>query len=484
MQIIIGIDLKNDTRKATIEELKIQNPHLVYSTELIDIDCLKKILYLSKEDKINSDTIYKLIKEKITDIRKTNKAIVIIDNNINEINNILKDLKITSKYDITSLYDYYINDHEEINIEQITKIIKNEMKKKVLKLDDNRYIFGIGGLSESGKSSTGEILLKKYGIPNFKFNYINDVVKKTYGLGEEDDLFDNNREFSSILVIDEISHMMKRMYYWNIISIESLHSIINTKIMKEVFPNNFIVLYLKANKSIRTYRNSLDLDNDIEKSEEEIKKKDIIKKSRGADQIERIANFIIDNNGDIVELDNKLYNIIKCVKGGFIKMKNRAGGMLIEDGKILLMHRIKNIDGVVNEYYVVPGGGMEEGETIEETTKRELKEEMGIEVELLSSEPLFALSEEKGIQYFSLIKKISGEIGTGTGPEFSDPSYANRGFYGPEMVEIKDIISGKIKMVPDEIREEFIKLVSNLEFDNLNSNNLASKPVKVLKRNK
>ena len=36
----------------------------------------------------------------------------------------------------------------------------------------------------------------------------------------------------------------------------------------------------------------------------------------------------------------------------------------------------------LNEYYVIPGGGQEDGETIEQATLREIKEELGIEVEL------------------------------------------------------------------------------------------------------
>ena len=59
-------------------------------------------------------------------------------------------------------------------------------------------------------------------------------------------------------------------------------------------------------------------------------------------------------------------------------MRNRAGGLLIENGKILLIHRIKNINGERKEYYVVPGGGIEEKENIKEATIRELKEETGL----------------------------------------------------------------------------------------------------------
>ena len=48
-------------------------------------------------------------------------------------------------------------------------------------------------------------------------------------------------------------------------------------------------------------------------------------------------------------------------------MRNRAGGLLIENGKILLIHKIKNINGERKEYYVVPGGGIEEKENIKGT---------------------------------------------------------------------------------------------------------------------
>ena len=155
-------------------------------------------------------------------------------------------------------------------------------------------------------------------------------------------------------------------------------------------------------------------------------------------------------------------------------MRNRAAGLLIENGKLLLIHRIKKIDGVMKEYYVVPGGGIEENENIEMATIRELKEEVGIDVELLSNEPLLTLRQVNGNQYFSIIKKIGGTIGTGTGPEFTDPSYANMGFYKAEMIPIKDIIDGKINMVPKVIKDEFIRIINalNIDISIINSNNL------------
>lgn len=143
-------------------------------------------------------------------------------------------------------------------------------------------------------------------------------------------------------------------------------------------------------------------------------------------------------------------------------MRNRAGGLLIENGKILLIHRIKNINGERKEYYVVPGGGIEEKENIKEATIRELKEETGLNIKLIKDEPLITLKTEKGNQYFSLINKVSGVLGTGDGPEFSDPVYKNMGEFILEFIDINDIIEMKINMVPDKVRMGFIECTKSL----------------------
>ena len=143
-------------------------------------------------------------------------------------------------------------------------------------------------------------------------------------------------------------------------------------------------------------------------------------------------------------------------------MRNRAGGLLIENGKILLIHRIKNINGERKEYYVVPGGGIEEKENIKEATIRELKEETGLNIKLIKDEPLITFKTENGNQYFSLINKVSGVLGTGDGPEFNDPAYKNMGEFILEFIDINDIIEMKINMVPDKVRMSFIECTKSL----------------------
>ena len=72
----------------------------------------------------------------------------------------------------------------------------------------------------------------------------------------------------------------------------------------------------------------------------------------------------------------------------------RVAGIIFMDGGIALMHRVgvlKRKD--IQEYYTFPGGGLEEGEILEEGTIREIKEEFGIEVKVIKK--LYEMESEK-----------------------------------------------------------------------------------------
>ena len=89
-------------------------------------------------------------------------------------------------------------------------------------------------------------------------------------------------------------------------------------------------------------------------------------------------------------------------------MRQRAAGIIIQDEKILLLHRQKN--GEI--YYITPGGGLEEGETPEQAAKREIKEETNLDVEI--GELIFKFNGVYGYpEYFFLVKNIQGEARLG-----------------------------------------------------------------------
>lgn len=133
-----------------------------------------------------------------------------------------------------------------------------------------------------------------------------------------------------------------------------------------------------------------------------------------------------------------------------------AGIVPMEDG-FALMHRkdvLRNPD--IKEYYVFPGGGQEGDESFEEGTIREIQEEFGINVRIIKK--LYEEESEKFNQktIYYLCEYISGEFGTGTGPEFSnDPKYIDSGKFIPEIVKRQDIEN--IPLMPPEIKEKFVK---------------------------
>lgn len=48
-----------------------------------------------------------------------------------------------------------------------------------------------------------------------------------------------------------------------------------------------------------------------------------------------------------------------------------------------MFRRKKKEDGSYQEYYAIPGGGLEENETLKENVIREIKEELNIDIEIL-----------------------------------------------------------------------------------------------------
>jgi len=59
-------------------------------------------------------------------------------------------------------------------------------------------------------------------------------------------------------------------------------------------------------------------------------------------------------------------------------MRQRASVMILRDQQLLLIKRQKHGE----TYYTLPGGGIEAGETPEQAAHREIKEELGVEIQL------------------------------------------------------------------------------------------------------
>ena len=117
-------------------------------------------------------------------------------------------------------------------------------------------------------------------------------------------------------------------------------------------------------------------------------------------------------------------------------MRIRAGVILIEDNKLALIERHRA--GL--DYFVFPGGGVDDGESPEQGAIREAMEELGIEVSIKQKIAEIHFGRTSKHVYF-LVARVSGEFGSGTGEEFtdSDPDHPEEGIYIPIWMPIEEL---------------------------------------------
>lgn len=130
----------------------------------------------------------------------------------------------------------------------------------------------------------------------------------------------------------------------------------------------------------------------------------------------------------------------------------RVAVVAIKNRKILLIHRFK--DG--RDFWVIPGGSVESGESLEEAGKREIEEETGLEAEI--GEKLWEHENDyygDGIrkEYYFLAKSISDGIPEMLGEELLRMSEQNK--FEPQWVALDKV--KEINLVPEVIKEIIIE---------------------------
>ena len=93
-----------------------------------------------------------------------------------------------------------------------------------------------------------------------------------------------------------------------------------------------------------------------------------------------------------------------------------ASALVEKEGKFLL---VKEVLENGKEYWIVPGGGVEFGETLAEAARREIKEETNLDVEITKfiafKEAIFPQRNYHTVIFFFLAKPLRGELKPGKG---------------------------------------------------------------------
>lgn len=99
-------------------------------------------------------------------------------------------------------------------------------------------------------------------------------------------------------------------------------------------------------------------------------------------------------------------------ENGFNHKRVTARGIVLDEKGRIALHFIRRNDIFGDEaYYETPGGGVDEGETLEEALTRECKEELGEDIEVLRGlgvvKDAYNLIHRKNENHYFLCKKLS-----------------------------------------------------------------------------
>lgn len=129
--------------------------------------------------------------------------------------------------------------------------------------------------------------------------------------------------------------------------------------------------------------------------------------------------------------------------------ETRASAIIISKRHILLMHRIKP----KRDYYVFPGGHVEEGESAEEACIREVLEETGLHTAWL--QPAFDFSMPTRLAHFFYVEVHPGTLTLG-GPEVQKQSLENR--YLLEWVPLTKM--SQFSLQPEAVRDALATVIA------------------------
>lgn len=105
----------------------------------------------------------------------------------------------------------------------------------------------------------------------------------------------------------------------------------------------------------------------------------------------------------------------ECLWWRLTMKRNRAFSAIIHDGKIAMVKHERSD----NSFWTLPGGGVEEGEGLEDAAIREAEEEVNLKITIIRY--LFSTEYTKGTEYcFLAIPSEGCELKLGCDPEFGD----------------------------------------------------------------
>ncbi|HNY04624.1 MAG TPA: NUDIX domain-containing protein [Candidatus Woesebacteria bacterium] len=136
------------------------------------------------------------------------------------------------------------------------------------------------------------------------------------------------------------------------------------------------------------------------------------------------------------------------------EIRSRVNVLVVNKNKFVLVFRHKNNE----DYYAIPGGGIEEGETSEEAAIREVDEELGLHLNKIT---LISEVKTDTRHDFNFLSETDDTKINVTGPELKHLNMAED-LFKPEW-HTRDSYRRDIKIYPESGREMFKKFISDIK---------------------
>lgn len=178
-------------------------------------------------------------------------------------------------------------------------------------------VIALGGLSECGKSSSGEYLRHQCGTYRLKMSFLIDIAAKR---GRVADPYLLDRHAQACLLLEGLNvfadmHVEARRF-----TIESVHSDQLIFALKQMLGDRLQIVFLEAPAHVRAARSQT--------TRAALRAKDEIKTSRGAYLVAAGADHCIDNSGTVLALHARLRAIANTASANEIRVEPAAHSFL------------------------------------------------------------------------------------------------------------------------------------------------------------